>query len=343
MNNTEKQFIEILSKAIRNDRNIDYYEGVKWSNLINLAGEHKVEGIIYPLIAKNSLKFNIDNSLLEELKKFSFYTAISEVRKISYLENIFKEFEQNNIKVIALNGLILRKFYPQPEQRSMYDIDLLVYKDDIKRVTDILKAIEYDVEVKNKSSIRFVHRLYPIIEIHWQLVNGEELDNSVWNRLMKDKILNTEISTLGYEDFLVYIVNNIINNINKNGLLLRQFTDIVLFVEANEDKIDWTSFKVKIKEQGIEKFVLIIFSLCNILFELELPEVLLDRDIKYSPNIDILIENLLLGRMYEINNSEKIVFNAASEDYSFLDNIKKFIRSKKLDKNRDKIIRWLGI
>lgn len=52
MNNTEKQFIEILSKAIRNDRNIDYYEGVKWSNLINLAGEHKVEGIIYPLIAK---------------------------------------------------------------------------------------------------------------------------------------------------------------------------------------------------------------------------------------------------------------------------------------------------
>ena len=40
-------------------------------------------------------EFNIDNSILEELKTFSFYTSISEVRKISYLESIFKELDKN--------------------------------------------------------------------------------------------------------------------------------------------------------------------------------------------------------------------------------------------------------
>ncbi len=343
MNNTEKQFVEILSKSIRNDRNIESYEDVNWSNLINLAGEHKVEGIIYPSIERNSLKFNIDNRILEELKTFSFYTSISEVRKISYLESIFKEFEKNNIQIIALKGLILRNLYPQPEQRSMYDVDLLAHEDDIEKVTDLLKAMEYDVEEKSKNSIRFVHRLYPIIEIHWILEDDKVLDNSIWNRVINDECFDYEVNTLGYEDFLLYLFNNIVNNIVNNGLLLRQLTDIVLFVEANGDKIDWTSFKFKIKKQEIEKFVLIIFSLCNILFKLELTEDLLDRDIKYSPNIDILIENLLLGRMYGINNGEKILSNTTREDYSFLDNIKKFIRSKRLDKNRDKIIRWLGI
>lgn len=46
MDNTGKQFVEIISKSIRNDNNIEYYEDINWSNSINLAGHHNGEGVI---------------------------------------------------------------------------------------------------------------------------------------------------------------------------------------------------------------------------------------------------------------------------------------------------------
>ena len=340
MNNTEKQFIELLSKTIRNDDNIEYHQDVNWNNLINLAGEHKVEEIIYPLIEKNEFNFNSDNKILEELKTFTLYTAISEIRKLSYLENIFNKFEKDKIQFIALKGLVLRNIYPKAEQRIMYDVDLLVRKKDLKVATEALQAIDYEVIENNKNSIKFMHRSYPIIELHWTLIKDKELDEAIWDRVIKEKVSNKQILTLGYEDFLVYLCNNTIENISKHGLNLRQIIDILLFSEANTDKIDWTSFKKRAKEQGIEKFVLVIFSICSILFNMNLPEDLSDRDVMYNPNIDILIESLLLGG---INGDDKILSNTTKEDYSFMDNIKKFIRNKRLCKNRGEAIKWLGI
>lgn len=340
MNNTEKQFIELLSKTIRNDSNIEYHQDVNWNNLINLAGEHRVEEIIYPLIEKNEFNFNSDNKILEELKTFTLYTAISEVRKLSYLENIFNKFEKNKVQFIALKELVLRTLYPKAEQRIMYDVDLLVCKKDLRVATDVLEAIDYEIVENNKNSIKFMHKSYPIIELHWTLIKDKELDESIWDRAIKKKVSNKEILTLGYEDLLVYLCNNIIENISKNGLVLRQIIDISLFSEVNREKIDWTSFKNRVKEEGIEKFVLVIFSLCSILFKLNLPEELSDKDVMYNPNIDILIESLLLGG---INGNEKILSNTTKEDYSFMDNIKKFIRNKRLCKNRGEAIKWLGI
>lgn len=343
MNNTEKQFLELLSKSIRNDNNVEFYEDVNWSNLINLAGEHMVEGIIYPLVAEKASTFNINNNILEELKTFLFYTSISEIRKISYLEKILKIFKESNIEFIALNELVLRNLYPQPEQRSMINIDLLVKKQDLKNVKKVLKSIEYDVDAYNKYSVKFTHRLYPTVVIHWVLADGEALDDSIWENVVKCSILDNELITLGYEYFLLNLCNSIINDISKSGLVLRQITDIVLFAEVNREFIDWNNFIVQARKQKIEKFVLIIFSLCNILFKMDLPEALLDRDIMYSPNIDILIEDLFLGIIYGINGEKNILSNTTKQDYGIIENIRKVIRSKKIDKDREKVIKWLEI
>ena len=162
MNNTEKQFIELLSKSIRNDTNVEKYEDVNWSNVISLAGEHKVEGVIYSKIKENASKLNINESIAEELKTFAFYTAISEIRKIAFLEKIFNKFNESGIPVIALKGLVLRNIYPEPDQRSMCDADILVKKEDLKRVTELLKSIDYELESEdvsiNRGTLEFSRR-----------------------------------------------------------------------------------------------------------------------------------------------------------------------------------------
>ena len=401
MNNTEKQFIELLSKSIRNDKKIKKYEEVNWGNLVSLAGEHKVEGVIYSTIKENASNLGVNNIILDELKTFTFYTAISEIRKISFLDNIFKKFHDENISVIALKGLVLRNFYPEPDQRSMCDADVLVNKEDLKRITELLKSIDYELESEDeKFHLKFTHRMYPMIEVHWSLVEGEELDNSIWENTVKSKLINTEIITLGNEDFLLHLCQHMIHHMTGMGFGLRQLADLVLFTEANRDLINWNNFKNKSKEQGIEKFVLIIFGLCKNLFDMDIPDILVDRDIIYSPNMDLFIEDILLGGVYGRSNNEKMLANSIvintnqnddnpvismakkiksvlnpsdetlvgkysyaskfkllkpfagvqqiyhsrfNEDYGFVDNVKFIYKGIKMSKDRNNLIRWLGI
>ena len=55
MNNTQKQFIDILSSGIRGKDIEKGYENVDWEQIINLAIENKVEGIVYSSLHKSSL------------------------------------------------------------------------------------------------------------------------------------------------------------------------------------------------------------------------------------------------------------------------------------------------
>ena len=47
MDNTQRQFIDILSDGIRGASAEKYYENVDWDEVLELANKHKVEGIIY--------------------------------------------------------------------------------------------------------------------------------------------------------------------------------------------------------------------------------------------------------------------------------------------------------
>lgn len=369
MNNTEKQFIELLSKSIRNDKNIKKYEDVNWSNLLNIATDHNVEGIIYSILSSNKNNLDITDEILERMKAFAFYTGISQVRKITYLDNIFKCFENANIPVIALKGIILRNFYPEPAQRSMYDADILVHKEDLPRITDVLKSIGYNLENEDlKVYLKFTHRLYPIIKVHWGFIDGEETKDYIWENIIKSNIINIEIITLGYEDFILHLCHNMVQNMNEIGLNLRQISDLVLFVEANKELVDWSIFRSKAKEQGIDKFVLVSFALCRNLLNMELPEVLVDRDIIYSPNIDILIEDILLGKTFGDSDNKKginmdkknnnhfisMIKNIVqalnpkneakfNEDYNFRDNIKLIYKGIKISNEKNNMIKWLDI
>lgn len=231
MNNTEKQFIEILSKAIRKDENIKKYDDVNWTNLANMAFEHKAEGIIYSAISDENNYLGVDKNIVEELKTTAFYTEIDQARKMAYLDNIFQKFNDNNIDVLAVKGVVLKNIYPEQGQRSMNDADIVVRKKDIEKVKELLLSSGYELHDDNdKFHLKFTNRLYPIIEVHWSFIEGKDVYDSIWNDTIKDKIINTDIKTLSHEDFIVQLCCSVANHMNYTGLRLRQVTDLVLFI-----------------------------------------------------------------------------------------------------------------
>ena len=308
MNTTEKQFIEILSKSIRMDKNVNNYNGVNWANLANMALEHKVEGIIYSAITDEEIQLKVDKKIVEELKATSFYTKIEQIRKMSYLDNIFEKFNHKNIEVLAVKGVVLKNIYPEHTHRSMNDANIIVKKKDIGRVKELLGSIGYEEkDENNKLHLKFNHRLFPTIEVHCSFIEGKELPDSIWNNAVKDRVMNTEIQTLGYEDFIVQLCCNMANNMKKLGLGVRQLTDLVLYIEAHRDSINWTSFIEKAEEHGVKKFSLIMFYLCHKLFGMEIPEGILTEDILDDKYINLIIEDIMLSGIYNKKNNVNLL------------------------------------
>ena len=96
MNNTQKQFIDILSSGIRG-KNVDKsYENVEWEQIINLAIENKVEGIVYSSLHKSSLVSVVGEKRINLLKQKAEDAEIEQLRKISELSVVIKKINKEN-------------------------------------------------------------------------------------------------------------------------------------------------------------------------------------------------------------------------------------------------------
>ena len=64
--------------------------------------------------------------------------------------------------VIVLKGLVVREYYPQPEQRSMSDADIFVKAKDLNKSKKILID---DVDIDNENVDSIIVKLYKEFEI----------------------------------------------------------------------------------------------------------------------------------------------------------------------------------
>jgi len=328
MNNTQSQFLDLLSHSIRGKISAEKYENVHWDEILTWSRSHKVEGIIYSALNKCNLISKIDSEEFKNLKISTFYTGARQLTNIINLSKIFNKFNEESIPVIALKGLVIRNLYPQPEQRDMNDADILVHKGDLERVKKILIGMGYNHLEDHEASHHMVlyHFTYPMIEVHWHIVkrdgfsdNLEKFEDNLWERAIKIKVGEAEVLSLCYEDLLLHLCMHMAAHIASSGFGLRQLCDLVLLVEKKGDEISWESFIEKSKKYGFKKFNIIIFSLCNKLFDMKIPSLLVDNKLQKGKYITVLINDILNGGVYGkrdlVNNfGNQVAFNYEGKD-----------------------------
>lgn len=341
MNNAEKQFVDILSAGIRGKVADKIYENVEWDEVIDLANKHKVEGIIYLALRKSNLVSKVGEKRINLLKQKAAITGIGQSRHISGLSIVFNKIIEENIPVIVLKGLVVRDFYPQPDQRTMSDADILVHKDDVEKVKKLLIEMGYIFLEDHKAShhIALVHHKYPVIEVHWNLFKRDGFSNElehyerlIWNRAIKVNVGEAEVLSLSYEDLALHLCMHMAAHLASTGFGVRQLCDLVLLVEKKGEEIDWNSFIMKARMYGFEKFSLIMFLLCKELFQMEIPKELEVKSVnnkKYvSALIDEIFESGVHGKKEMANQfATQVAFNFEDKDSNAtLGAIKRYFR-----------------
>ena len=327
MNTTEKQFIDLLSDSIRNEVCKKKYDNVDWNELINLSRKHKIEGLIYSALNKAELLENIDEDKVKDLKKEVFFTGVTQISNMSKLEKVFNEFSKENVPVIVLKGLVVREYYPQPEQRSMSDADIFVKAKDINKSKKILIDLGYtEIDAEASHHIKYIKSGYPMIELHWHVMKrdgfSDELDlfeDDIWDRTIEVKVKGAKVLSLGYEDLALHLCMHMAAHLAASGFGVRQIVDLVLLVEKKGHLIDWTLFINKAEEFGFKKFIIIMFKICNILFSMDIPKEMAVYKIDDEEMFESLISTIFDGGVYgkkdmASNFANQVAFNYKGKD-----------------------------
>lgn len=327
MNTTEKQFIDLLSNSIRNEVCKKKYDNVDWNELMNLSRKHKIEGLIYSALNKAELLENIDEDKVKDLKKEVFFTGVTQISNMSKLEKVFNEFSKENVPVIVLKGLVVREYYPQPEQRSMSDADIFVKAKDINKSKKILIDLGYtEVDAEASHHIKYIKSGYPMIELHWHVMKrdgfSDELDlfeDDIWDRTIEVKVKGAKVLSLGYEDLALHLCMHMAAHLAASGFGVRQIADLVLLVEKKGHLIDWTLFINKAEEFGFKKFIIIMFKICNILFSMDIPKEMAVYKIDDEEMFESLISTIFDGGVYgkkdmASNFANQVAFNYKGKD-----------------------------
>lgn len=328
MNNAQKQFVDILSAGIRGKLADKVYDNVEWNEVIDLADKHKVEGIIYLALRKSKLISNIGEGKISLLKQKAAITGITQSRHISGLSTVLNKINERNIPVIVLKGLVVREFYPQPDQRSMNDADILVHEGDVEKVKQLLIDMGYVYLEDHKAShhIALVHHKYPFIELHWNLFKRDGFSNElehyerlIWKRAIKVNVGEAEVLSLSYEDLALHLCMHMAAHLVATGFGVRQLCDFVLLVEHKGDEIDWNSFIMKARMYGFEKFSEIMFLLCNKLFNMEVPKEINIKVVNNKKYVSALLNEIFEAGVHgkkEMANqfATQVAFNFQDKD-----------------------------
>ena len=137
MDKNKKYFFKLLSGYIHGTT-VQYNDEIDWNIVFNIADKHSLSGIIYNMFQKQSNMVNISKSLIEK-EQIDYWTKVqNSVNKDYEMKKIIKELSLKKIPHVLMKGYIIKNLYPDPDLRTMGDVDFLIKEEDMEKVDEIL-------------------------------------------------------------------------------------------------------------------------------------------------------------------------------------------------------------
>ncbi|MDF2986011.1 MAG: hypothetical protein K0R50_1521, partial [Eubacterium sp.] len=303
----EKDIIltELLSASIRYRKvNIESYRdrSMDWQEIFMEAGAHQVHTLIYPTVKGFSEEIGVESAIMDKWKQSVMSCGFQMICDEVWMGEVLQILNSYGIKTIVLKGMVINKWYPCPELRTMGDSDILVREKDLEKASELLLGMGYSQKKDiNTKHVEFYKDNFITIELHRLLAdysfirNSDALNYDAWNNPMEIDIGNTKALALSWDMQAVHLLIHMASHISHGGIGLRQLCDFVIVVEKGREKIDWNIVHNKSIKYGVDHFMYAIFAVCQTLFQVEIPSVLSSEIEIANGKVELLIEDILTG------------------------------------------------
>ncbi|MDD3124095.1 MAG: nucleotidyltransferase family protein [Candidatus Izemoplasmatales bacterium] len=254
MENNDLLLFEIIKKTLRNE----LYDGELSKELYILAKENGLSGMVY----KTLQPLNDEQNVLPLFKRDYYEYVRTDTLQSKTIEEVRQIFSASYIDHIFLKGSFLKNIYPETYMRSMGDIDILVKRDKMRLVHQILDEYKY-INWSNSSAHDCFYKGRKIfLEIHPKLDSEFDPKYSLlfengWEETTKTASYEYEFKPMFH---LAYLLYHMIKHLSSAGIGLRNILDIGLFVQKYE-----TNLPSKLLHDYLDKFHIDTFFL-NIIY-----------------------------------------------------------------------------
>lgn len=292
--------IEIMNIYINNSSDTINYHN--FNNLLELAKIHDILGILAAVNRKKNMESNLEyNNILETC----FFSSIrySAMWDKLYCE-ISSALANNKIKNIVVKGPIVKKYYPDPDLRTMGDIDLVIHKTDMPKAIKVMESLGFVCEEGCVDEYKFMRKGL-CVELHEDLTSKDFGTGVDYKREMQSlfdyvKNPNEYIQELTDEYHLIYLLLHIAQHLISSGCGVRQIMDIAVTIK--NVKIDYDFLWKELDRLKLTDFAHCIFYLCNRWFDIKCDDYVMDEAI-YEALSKHIIEGGVFGYVVDRQNN----------------------------------------
>lgn len=362
----QNEFIKILSDSLK-EQKPSIYTDIKWVQVLELIEKYKVEGIVYKNIINNDLTAVVSEEAVNRLKCRANQIEEEQKRNIEKLNNVVKEFNRKEIQFILLGSLATKELYNYSEMREVNSIDILIQEDDFENTKTLLNNLKYKILEENTYDykVTFIDNNEDKLVIYYHLCSKDDenkelimYERTVWKRAVKLNLEKSEILVLNYEDLALRLCINIAHNISNGTNDFKELCDLAMLTERKRDSVNWDSFLMKSGMYGSEKVSLIIFILCEKLFNVEIPKDFEIGKLNNKKYIDALINEIFNDSFNKefIESQEEIVAMLYSKQETdekkniivnyimkIVNKINKKIKEFNTPITREKLLKWMEL
>lgn len=287
--------IHLIRCAIHNEQPRELPATFDFTQVFEWGARHHVANIAFYSVEKLVTK--------PEAQLFALWQTVRDqavVRDINQsiaADEIRDAFRSSGIRLLEVQGTKIKPLYPQPDYRTMSDIDFIIDLEKLPKAKEILETLGYDCKVIHDAEVNGFRPPNINIELHTQYFS----DDTAYYGVMRPPFSSIEEKGVyDINEFYLYNIIHIAKHYYLGGCGIRRVLDVYYLNKVFSGEIDQAYIHSFLRELKLSELVSELNNLAESWF------VKGEASIPRSDAADYILGSGLHGsRKNEINNRVK--------------------------------------
>jgi|GEM_PF-1474229 len=246
-----------------------------WKAVFENAYDSKLHVLLYETVA--SLSCPPPGELLELWKAAAFQSMCRQAGSRLYSGKMLSALERAGLRPLVFKGPVLAALYPKADHRISSDIDILLPPSARAQAGNVLEENNFVFLPEHSKQNVDVWRMPGgfTVDMHFRMWGDyqdqrteylDSLNLTAEDTNIKLPLLDGQVHMPGCTQHLIYIIYHLVTHLTFQGIQLREFVDISLYVNRYVADIDVAALWRHIDNLGYKRFCVLFFNACVEIF-----------------------------------------------------------------------------
>lgn len=282
----EGYFLHLLKCSLKTEQPKEPPEGIDFNVILEISKRHDVENLVFLSVEK--LKNQPSKELFEEWQELYYKDQKRCLFQDMALEELIEAFTKAGIDCMPLKGSVIKNYYPNPDLRSMGDIDFLVREQNRQVVRDIMHSLGYIDDILDDGQVDgFKREKLVYVEIHYDFSAKSHAYHNLftinWSKLQPTE--TEHLFQMTFEDLYFFNVGHYAKNMHNQGMGIRSIIDVYVLWNNMTDE-QKCSVLDRFSNTELKEFNSKLLKIADIWFNAEVDDGMLDGLQQYLLNTE---------------------------------------------------------